>query len=295
MTASKNKFQKSQSRKARQPDKTTKDNTMKRKPTVLQRLALKSRKSVIKTVVTTVAVIAVIGAIPFPHTFAKNITVPFVTDDQKTQDLELGDSKVLSEGREGSKIVTVSSLQSLWGRLFGWQPIQQKEVSSTITEKPVDNIVANGTRKYQYMLCSDGSYRYYTDEQFKDENTGFTSKSEDYCKENNQGHKISLSDSNSSNVGISSVGNPTSTTQPDTYEADKINRQAEKLRWCNEQDEKFGSEYIGKVQQAQATPGITNQEFNAIVDPAYWKYSHNIGLLKASGCTISSTYPNYIR
>lgn len=66
----------------------------------------------------TVAVIAVTGAIPLPYTFAKTISAPFTTNYQKTQDLELGDSRVIQEGKEGNKTVTVSSLQSLWGRLF---------------------------------------------------------------------------------------------------------------------------------------------------------------------------------
>lgn len=271
--------------------KTSKKKTSNQKSSFLSKFMPKTRKGVIKMALAMIVIVAIAGAIPLPYTFAKTISVPFSADDRKTQDLELGDSKVVREGQEGSKIVTASSLQSLWGRLFGWQPIQQKDVATEVTKKPVNKVIDNGTMKYQYMLCSNGRFRYYTDEQFKDENTGFTSKSKDACKENNQGHKVSLSNSNPSNSGTPSV----STTQTDTYEADKIKRETEKLLWCSEQDEKFGDEYIGKVHQAQATQGITNEEFNAIVDPAYWKYSHNIGLLRASGCTISNAYPDFTR
>lgn len=159
-----------------------------------------NKKAVIKTVLSATLIVVFAGSIPLPYTFEKNAAVPFVTDVQTNAGLELGDSKVLQEGRKGSKTMTVSSLQSLWGRLFGWEPIRQKETDSRVTKKPVDKIVANGTRKYQYMLCSDGSSRYYTDEQFKDANTGFTNKSSDFCKQNNQGEKLKLADSLDGNV-----------------------------------------------------------------------------------------------
>lgn len=50
-------------------------------------------------------------------------------------------------------------------------------------------------KRYQYMLCTDGSYRSYTDEQMKDPNTGLTSESEDYCKKNGQGKMLRLTNS----------------------------------------------------------------------------------------------------
>lgn len=252
----------------------------------------RSKKSVAKVTIVVVVIIAVGGAIPFPYTFAKTVTIPFTTDSQQSAELELNDSKIIQEGVDGTKTVQVSSFQSLWGRIFGLQPVRQKEITSTVSKPSIDKVVIKGTKKYQYMLCSDGSYRYYTDQQFKESQAGFTSKSKDNCKENNQGHKAGLTNSKPSS-------NATSTTSTATngvsYEAQKTQREVEKLKWCTEQDEKIGNEYIGKVQQAQATQGITNEEFNAIVEPAYWKYSLNIGLLKASGCTISNPYPDFTR
>lgn len=72
-----------------------------------------------------------------------------------------------------------------------WQsegtPSQQNTVKQTDSIKDV--------KRYQYMLCSDGSYRSYTDKQMKDSRVGFTKDSEDYCKKNGQGKMSKLSDS----------------------------------------------------------------------------------------------------
>jgi len=161
----------------------------------LSRLVPKSRKGVVKLAIPVVAIVIIAGAIPFPYTFAKSMSVDYTVKNENSTSLELGDSKTIQEGRNGNKVVTTDSFQSLWGRILGFQPIQQKDKNETIIDQVVDKVVANGSRKYQYMMCSDGRYRYYTDEQFKDPATGFTSKSNDVCKENNQGAKVNLADS----------------------------------------------------------------------------------------------------
>lgn len=94
--------------------------------------------------------------------------------------LELGQSEIRQPGRNGEKRTTRSLL-------FGY------EISSNQTN-PIDEVTAVGTRKYQYMHCSDGSYRYYTSEQFKNPNTGFTHQSPDSCAQNGAGTQIALSD-----------------------------------------------------------------------------------------------------
>ena len=272
---------------------------LKQKQSFISRIIPRSREYAARIAVWMVLVIATAGAIPFPHTFSKSVAVPFTTENKNDAELELGDSKVIQEGRNGSKNLEVKSLQSIWARLFDLQPIQQKEKSSKITKKPVNKVVANGTRKYQYMLCSDGSYRHYTDEQFKDADVGFTSKDQDYCAENNQGDKLSLTNTNPADGTLDSNNSPTTNTssrsKTDTYTADKIDREVAKLNWCTQEESKIGDEYIGKLRQAQAAEGISDKEFNAIVDPAYFKYSGNVGLLRASGCSITNTYPNYKR
>lgn len=276
-------------------EKSSGKNTQSIKLPAISRLFPKNKKSTAKAIIALAVIVAIGGAIPFPYAFAKTVPVPFTTDNRQSDELELNDSKIIQQGMNGTKVVQVSSMQSLWGRIFGLQPILQEETTSTTSKPSINKVVANGTKKYQYMLCSDGSSRYYTDEQFKEPQTGFTSKSQDYCKENNQGHKVSLSNSNPANNIASSASRPTSTTQPYSYEAEKIDREVEKLNWCTQEEKKIGDEYIGKVHQARATQGISDVDFNAIVDGAYWKYSLNIGLLRASGCTITITYDNYSR
>ena len=174
-------------------DKAHKNRVSNQKTFIFNRLIPRNKNGIIR-IILAVIIIVIIGAIPFPYTFTKDASVPFATENKQDVNMELGDSKVLQEGRDGSKIVNVESLQSMWGRLFSLQPLQQKEKTSTIIKTQINRSMANGTRKYQYMLCSDGGSRYYTDEQFKDPNVGFTSKSEDGCKKNGQGEMIRLSD-----------------------------------------------------------------------------------------------------
>jgi G5 domain len=254
----------------------------------------KIRRAALKTGLIAAFIISVIGAIPFPHAFTKTASTPFATNTQQSAELELNDSKVIQEGINGTRVIHVDSLQSLWGRIFGQEPIRQKEMKSTTSKTPVNKIVAEGTLRFQYMLCSDGSYRYYTDEQFKQPKTGFTSKSEDACKNNNKGEKLSLTNNAPTNFSGSSTSKNYS-SQTDTYAADKIDRETAKLNWCSQEDEKISNQYIGKVHQAQSAQGISNEEFNAIVDPAYFQYSNQVSSLRAAGCTISVSYPNYTR
>lgn len=183
------------------------------KPFFLLRYLPKNKQTFGKIILATFLLGLIGGTIPFPYTYAKDDTISFGIENEKHADLELGETKILQEGRDGKKTVNIESYQSLWGRALGWQPIQQKEVDSRVTEKPVNRVVVNGTKKYQYMLCSDGSYRYYTDEQFKDPQTGFTSKSEDYCKKNGQGEMIQLSDTSTGNGATRTEREPTVTVQ----------------------------------------------------------------------------------
>ncbi len=202
----------SRTRKTTKSVKATKKRISKSRIAFLSRFIPKSKKGIIRLAIAVVTIIAVAGAIPLPYAFAKSSAVDFATKSEDYAGLEMGDSKVLQEGRAGKKVVTIESLQSLWGRLFGLQPIQQTAKSETITESVVEKIVANGTRKYQYMMCSDGRYRYYTDEQFKDPRTGFTSKSSDNCKENNQGVKVKLADSPDGSVISQAASNSIANT-----------------------------------------------------------------------------------
>ena len=94
--------------------------------------------------------------------------------------LELGQSEVKQVGKDGQKQIT-------YNLIFGF-------TTSTSQTDTVDQITAKGTRRYQYMYCSDGSYRYYNAEQFKDINVGFTHQSEDFCAKNSEGIETTIAD-----------------------------------------------------------------------------------------------------
>lgn len=222
-----------------------------RKTALLARLLPRSRKGVIKASIAAIVFVALVGAIPFPYAFAKSTTVDFATENQKNAGLELGDSKVLQEGHDGAKIVNVESLQSIWGRLFGFEPIQQKTVSEKIVNIPASKLIANGTKKYQYMMCSDGRYRYFTDEQFKDPNTGFTSKSEDYCKTYNQGTKVKLADSPDGTVNTQAT--PSAISRPPVSPG------------CKETSVPFGIEYLNASYLPRGTQQIASQGMNGFI------------------------------
>lgn len=71
-----------------------------------------------------------------------------------------------------------------------WQPdVDSSNSAATIDEKKPE------LKRYQYMLCSDGSYRMYTDEQMKTPGVGFTDESQDSCEENEQGKMLQLTNS----------------------------------------------------------------------------------------------------
>lgn len=57
-----------------------------------------------------------------------------------------------------------------------------------------DEVAQEDVKRWQYMLCSNGTYRYYTDEQFKDSQIGFTEEGEDACASSNNGTKTGLAD-----------------------------------------------------------------------------------------------------
>lgn len=150
------------------------------------------------TVVLASAVVLGIALFTIPVSYVKSETMPltYVTEYKDESAIELGIEKVAQDGKEGERFLKYQYKQSLFDYLFRKDKVTKLEIENKTIAEPVEKIVLNGTRKWQYMMCSNGTYRYYTNEQFKDRNTGFTSKSPDSCAENNQGNKVSLADTN---------------------------------------------------------------------------------------------------
>jgi hypothetical protein len=118
-------------------------------------------------------------------------SVPYATQNIKDPSLELKQTKQKQAGVSGKKIITYKVSKSLFNIIFGGQT-NQTFVSSREVNPPVPKIVASGTLRYQYMYCSNGSYRYYTDTQFKNPDIGFTHKSPDSCAQNHDGTETQL-------------------------------------------------------------------------------------------------------
>ena len=115
--------------------------------------------------------------------FGSYTTTEVITHNTVTTtdaNLELGQSEVRQAGKDGER-------QTKRNLLFGF-------ATSTATLDSVDQITAQGSRRYQYMYCSNGSYRYYTAEQFKDPNVGFTHQSPDNCAQSGQGTQTTIAD-----------------------------------------------------------------------------------------------------
>lgn len=133
-------------------------------------------------------------SIPVSYEKSKVVPIDFETEFKDEATIEQGETNVAQEGKAGERYIRYKYKQSLFDYMFMREKAKKTEIENKTTIDPVDKIVLNGIRKWQYMMCSDGSYRYYTDEQFKERNTGFTSKSPDYCAQFKQGNKISLAD-----------------------------------------------------------------------------------------------------
>lgn len=127
--------------------------------------------------------------------------ISFRTEYEDDDSLELGTEEVKQAGENGLKKVYKEEKKKLITGTVLDSNIAREE---TIKE-PVKEIKKRGTRRWQYMICSDGGWMFYNDEQFKDKNVGFTHASEDVCAKNGKGTAVALADSpSSSNPTVSS-------------------------------------------------------------------------------------------
>lgn len=113
-------------------------------------------------------------------TYTITESVPYNSTTISDSNLELGQSEVRQVGKDGQK-------QTTHTLFFG-------STKSTSQIDAVDQITAKGSRRYQYMYCSNGSYRYYTADQFKDPTVGFTHQSPDNCAKNGEGTETTIAD-----------------------------------------------------------------------------------------------------
>ena len=176
----------------------------------------------IGSVFITLAVLIGISFIPFSHSGIKTEGLDYETQIITDPNIELGDTKINQQGVNGSSIEKYKYKKSFIEYLFGTR-VPETQVSLRTIKQPINQVVANGTLRYQYMYCSNGSSRSYTDAQMKDTATGLTHKSPDYCAENNQGTETGLgntpspsSTSAAKSSSITSASGCTFTTLPYT-------------------------------------------------------------------------------
>jgi hypothetical protein len=130
---------------------------------------------------------------PINYHETESTRTQFETKYVDNNQIELGKQTITTHGSNGTTETTYDYKTSLLGWLFDKNNQRgQGKISTKVIVEPVAQEVQKGTLKYQYMWCSNGTYRYYTNEQFANPQTGFTNSSPDYCRESGQGYKEKL-------------------------------------------------------------------------------------------------------
>lgn len=88
--------------------------------------------------------------------------IPFSIKYEDDGSLELGTGEIKQTGENGTKKIYVEDKK----QLITGKTISSSVANVEVIKEPTTKIVRRGTLRWQYMFCSDGSYRYYTDEQF---------------------------------------------------------------------------------------------------------------------------------
>ena len=220
--------------------------------------------------------------VPYDASYEKKSVIKYQTEKIDDVSMELGDSKIAQVGKDGLAMQLIKTRGSVFSRIFLNQA--EETIVKSKTTQSVNEITNNGTRRWQYMSCSNGSYRYYTDEQFKDSSVGFTSKSEDYCKSNGQGQKAALLDSSPKNVGASSVVPESSGSANDGNKcSDNWNSYyyTQVLTMGTKPSSAYLINYVGKsgLDEEVANYNIRVDEWNDKVTDYYQTFkSHSVGL-----------------
>lgn len=126
---------------------------------------------------------------PINATETENNVLYYQTSYIEDGTTELGQELVKQNGENGTMETIYITTRTLSGK-----QLSRSKSSESIIKAPVDKVIAKGTKKFQFMWCSNGTYRYYENEQFKSPNVGFTHQSPDECSKSGNGHMTSLAD-----------------------------------------------------------------------------------------------------
>lgn len=159
----------------------------------LANMTIRNRLLTLAGILVAVLVLGWLSTTPYDYHEIENNQTPFETKYVENNQIELGNQTVTIHGLNGTTETTYDYKATLLEWLFDKSNQRSRGKALTkVIAKPVAQEIQKGTLKYQYMWCSDGSSRFYTNEQFADPLTGFTSSSPDYCSENGQGRKEKL-------------------------------------------------------------------------------------------------------
>lgn len=147
------------------------------------------KMEIIAVLVLMIAASLVYYYLPFTRMEVDDAALPYHISFIQDSSLELGQQQTRQNGINGTRETVTKVRHTLSGRI-----LSRAVASQTTTKEPVDKTIAKGTKKYQYMWCSNGTYRYYTNEQFQNPNTGFTHQSTDYCAQTGNGIMSGLAD-----------------------------------------------------------------------------------------------------
>jgi hypothetical protein len=131
----------------------------------------------------------------FAVTIAVDSQVQYQSQVVQDSSIEVGVTKITQKGAPGIKTAIYHANSSILNVITKSYSGKSKEIKSIMKRETIPEITVAGTRKYQFMHCSNGTARYFTDEQFKNPKIGFTHKSPDYCLQNQQGQMTKLADS----------------------------------------------------------------------------------------------------
>jgi hypothetical protein len=133
--------------------------------------------------------------IPIPSTSTELISIPYTTQQVQDSNVELGDTQSRQPGTNGQGLERHKVVKPLLSYILGLKnDYSSSSLPTQTTQAPINEIVAQGTKRYQYMLCSNGGYTYFTNEQLQNPKIGFTHKSPDSCAAKGYGHTTGLSD-----------------------------------------------------------------------------------------------------